>query len=274
MNNNVITSLKEVFNPKAIYNGEWNLNSNLKDISLIKRNKNQFEEFIERYYYIPLNVIFKDEDLVRSFKYTICSKLKNGKRSLYFSKKEFLRNIISNIDEVVKCTKEDSFKILKKYIRDKKDIYREVEKLNEASNYYKEVKKEYLSCNLEITFEQFVKICKKKYTRLLSGYNAVMDFFDKPINLGRFIGCFQQDQLYLFACTSILDSAYKKFDEYGKIDYSLITINKYEKFVLEERKKDKFYNSYILKKENDQTVIYTVDELLKKYNVFLSKVNN
>ena len=37
----------------------------LKDIALVKNGKNKYEEFLERYYYMPLNVIFKDDDIVK-----------------------------------------------------------------------------------------------------------------------------------------------------------------------------------------------------------------
>ena len=67
MNDILIPNLKLLFKPLVVYYGEWELGNGLKDIALVKNGKNKYEEFLERYYYMPLNVIFKDDDIVKSF---------------------------------------------------------------------------------------------------------------------------------------------------------------------------------------------------------------
>ena len=61
----------------------------------------------------------------------------------------------------------------------------------------------------DVSLEEFVLLCKKKYTRLLSGYNAILDFFDKPINLDKFIKCFDVNKLYLLTAYSLLKNSEK-----------------------------------------------------------------
>ena len=115
MNEEIITNLKLVYKPLIMYYGEWELLPRLEEISLTdKKGKNLFSEFLERYYYTPLNVIFKDEELSRSFKYAICSRLGSNGRSLFFSKRAFLRNVIANADEIVENSGDEVYQEIKK----------------------------------------------------------------------------------------------------------------------------------------------------------------
>lgn len=270
MNDNVVPSLKLVFKPLIMYYGEWEILDGLKDISLSKKDKNMFDEFLNRYYYMPLTVIFKDEELAKSYKWAICSRLGSNGRSLYFSKKAFLRNVISNANEVVDSGGENVFKEVKKAIRDRKDIYRDVYNNGKESEYYKMIKKEYVNFELDLTFDEYVALCKKKYTKLLTGYNAVLDLFDKAINVDKFIECFDPNQLYLYTAYSVLQHSKKHFEEYGNADYNIIVLDTYQKLVDGIRKKDTFYNSHIILNGN---VVYTIDDLFKEYETFMKMVD-
>ncbi len=269
MNENIVPSLKLVYKPLIMYYGEWELLNGLEELSLEKKGKNLFNEFLDRYYYMPLIVIFKDEQLARSFKYAICSRLGDSGRNLYFSKNAFLRNVISNVEDLVNANGEEVYQRIKKAIRAKKDIYRDVSNNGEASLYYNEVKGEYLSCELDITLDEYVLLCKKKYTKLLSGYNAVLDLFDKPINLDKFIKCFEIDRLYLYTTYSLLQHSKCYYEAYGKLDYNIVVLDNYRELVDNLRKKDSFYNSYIVINNN----VYTIDDLFKEYDDLLVKVN-
>lgn len=269
MNENIIPSLKLVYKPLIMYYGEWELLNGLEELALEKKDKNLFEEFLDRYYYMPLSVIFKDEQLARSFKYAICSRLGDSGRTLYFSKKAFLRNVISNADELVSTNGEDVYQEIKKAIRIRKDIYRDVDNNGENSEYYEEIKNEYINCELDITLEEYVSLCKKKYTKLLSGYNAVLDLFDKSLNVDKFIKCFEANQLYLFTAYSLLQHGKKYYDSYGRLDYNVVVLDTYRELVNDLRKKDSFYNSYITLENS----VYTIDDLFKEYDDLLKKVN-
>lgn len=271
MNDNIVSSLKLVFKPLIMYYGEWNLSNDLVNIGLNKKGKNMYNEFLERYYYMPLNVIFKDDDLVRSFNYSICSRLGNTGRNLYFSKISFLKNVIGNVEEILSDSgnEAETYKEIKKALREKKDMYRDVCNNGEESPYYEEIKNEYLSCELDIEFEDFIEMCKKKYTKLLTGYNAVLDLFDKPLMLDKFIACFDPNQLYLFTCYSLLEHSKKSYELYGKVDYNIVCLDTYRTVVMEERAKDNFYNSHITVGDK----IYTIDDLFKEYDKLLAKVN-
>ncbi len=267
MNDKILPSLKLVFKPLVMYSGEWEFADGLRDIALIKKDKNLYDEFIERYYYLPLGVIFKEDDLTRSFKYEICSTLGVGGRTLRFSKRAFLRNIISNVDDVVDSGDEDIFKKLKQAIRARKDIYRDVYKLDKESTYYEEIEEEYKNCNLDIDFRDYVILCKKKFTRLLNGYNAVLDLFDKSIDLDKFISCFDINQLYLFTIYSILKNSEIYFTKHGRLDYAVEAIDSYRELVTEIRKDNPDYDAVI--KVNNK--IYVIDDLFKEYDKLLSK---
>lgn len=271
MNEDIISSLKLIYKHSATYYGEWELLGNLDYLALEQKNKNLFKEFIERYYYMPLKVIFKDEDLVKGFKYSICSREVDGKRNLYFSKKAFLKNIISNTDEVLATGGEDVFKNIKTAIRKRKDMYREVLQEGKKSKFYKELEQEYLKTGIRYyrSFEEYLTLCKKKFTRLLSGYNMVLELFDKPINIDKFIKCFDVNQLYLLTSYSLLKISEKHYEEYGRLDYNVVHIDNYKKIVEDIRKEEGFYNSHIL--IND--VVYTIDDLFKEYNKLLNNVN-
>lgn len=269
MNDNIIPSLKLVYKPLIMYYGEWELINGLEELSLENKGKNMFEEFLNRYYYMPLTVIFKDEQLARSFKYAICSRLGDSGRTLYFSKNAFLRNVISNADELINSSGEEVFQEIKKAIRVRKDVYRDVDNNGEASKYYEEIKNEYINCELDITLEEYVTLCKKKYTKLLSGYNAVLDLFDKSINVDRFIKCFNPDQLYLYTVYSLLQHSKKHYDSYGKLDYNIVVLDSYRELIDELRKKDSFYNSYITLDNS----VYTIDDLFKEYDELLAKIS-
>lgn len=268
MNDKIIPSLKLVYKPLIMYYGEWELSTGLEELSLEKKEKNLFKTFLDRYYYLPLSVIFKDEELARSFKYAICSRLGDSGRTLYFSKKAFLRNVISNADELVDNSGPDVYKEVKRAIRERKDVYRDVDNNGEQSTYYDEVKNEYLSCELDITLEEYVSLCKKKYTKLLTGYNAVLDLFDKPINVDKFMEAFEVDRLYLFTAYSLLKHSERFYESYGRLDYNIVVLDTYRELVNGLRKKDSFYNSYIVFDNN----VYTIDDLFKEYDELLKKV--
>lgn len=269
MNDNIVPSLKLIYKPLIMYYGEWELLDGLEDLALEKNGKNMFKAFLERYYYMPLKVIFKDEDLARSFKYAICSRLGDSGRTLYFSKVAFLRNVIANADAIVTKEGDSVYKEIKKAIRERKDIYREVEKTGNKSQYYDEVLREYNNCQLDISFEEFVLLCKKKYTKLLTGYNAVLDLFDKTISVDKFIECFDPNQLYLFTCYSLLKHSEEFLEKYNKLDYNIVALDTYRNLVNEIREKDKMYNSHIL--INDE--VYTIDDLFKDYDRLVVKAN-
>ncbi len=270
MNENVITNLKLVYKPLIMYYGEWDLLPRLEEISLTDKNgKSLFGAFLERYYYTPLSVIFKDEELARSFKYALCSRLGASGRTLYFSKKAFLRNVIANADEIVECSGEEIYQEIKKAIRERKDVYRDVDNYGSESKYYEAIKSEYVSSEYDIEFEEFVTQCKKKYTKLLSGYNAVLDLLDKAINVDKFIACFDPNQLYLLTCYSILKHSEKHYDAYGKLDYNISVLDGYKDMIDREREKDDFYNSHIMVGDT----IYTIDDLFREYDELMKRVN-
>ena len=254
MNDKILPSLKLVFKPLVMYKGEWEFADGLREIALIKKDKNLYDEFIERYYYLPLGVIFKEDDLTRSFKYEICSTLGVGGRTLRFSKKAFLRNIISNVDDVVDYGDEEVFKKLKQAIRARKDIYRDVYKLDKDSMYYEDLYEEYQNSNVDMEFRDYVILCKKKFTRLL-------------IDIDKFISCFDVNQLYLFTVYSILKNSEIYFEKYGRLDYSVETIDSYRDLVSELRKENPEYDAII--KVNNK--IYVIDDLFKEYDELLSK---
>lgn len=269
MNDKIVPSLKLVYKPLIMYYGEWELLSGLEDLSVEKKGKKLYDEFLNRYFYMPLSVIFKDEELAKSFKCAVCSRLGAGGRTLYFSKKAFLRNVISNADEVVASMGDDVYKDLKRAIRIRKDMYRDVINNGEDSPYYNEVKREYLNCELDITFEEFILLCKKKFTKLLSGYNAVIDLLDKSLDVDKFIKCFEADKLYLFTAYSLLENSKKYYDSFGRLDYNIVVLDTYRTLVDDLRKNDPFYNSYIV--IND--IVYTIDDLFKDYDNLLERVN-
>lgn len=270
MNESIVSNIKELSAPKDLYYGEWVLDGNgLRDISLFKKDKNLYDEFLNRYYYLPLSVVFKDDELTKGFSASIMSKLVNGKRKMYFSKKAFLSNIISNIDDVIKD--DESYRLLKKALRVKKDVYRDVYKLGVESEYYKEVLREYKACNTNLSFEKFVTLCKKKYTRLLTGYNTVLELLDKPIKIDKLLDCFKTDQFYLYVMYTILDNCEKQYELYGKVDSNFSELDKFKDIVTSQRKKSPFYNCHVISKAKK---IVTIDDVLVRYERLLEKIGN
>ena len=267
MNKDILPSLKLIYKPLVMYYGEWELLEGLENIAIEEKGKNLFKEFLNRYYYMPLKVVFKDEELVYGFKWAVCSRLGDSGRTLYFSKRAFLRNIISNADDVVESGGDKTYKEIKKAIRERKDIYRDVEANGESSDYYKEINKEYKKSGLDLSFEDYIKLCKRKYTKLLTGYNAVLDLFDKSINVDSFIKCFDINKLYLFTAYSLLKYSEEHFERYGNLDYNSTVIDSYRTLVNSIREKDSFYNSHIVIGNE----VYTIDDLFKEYDELQEK---
>ena len=120
-----------------------------------------------------------------------------------------------------------------------------------------------------MSLDEYVLLCKKKYTKLLSGYNAVLDLLDKSINVDKFIKCFDVDRLYLHTVYSLLNHSEEYYEAYGKLDYNIIVLDSYKELVTDLRKKDSFYNSYITINNS----VYTIDDLFKEYGELVMKVN-
>lgn len=271
MRNEIVANLKQVFKPKEEYYGEWEL-KDLASISLIKKDKNCFNEYLERYYYGPLKVIFKDEEMVYDFKYSVISAINDKGRNLFFSKKTFLRNIITNIDDLIKYNGEEFYLRLKHELRIKKDMYRDVCNNGEKSSFYKDIKAEHLIYARNMDFDDYILTCKKKYTNLLSGYNTFLEFINRPIDLNSFINCFDESKLYLYTMYSLFNRVEENYNLYGRLDYSINYLDQYKKIVKDIRKKEKFYNTYIDIKEDNKKVILTIDDLLKKYDRFIKTI--
>lgn len=269
MNEELVSNIKQLSQPKELYYGEWLLDGEclLKNSLYDKKGKNYFKEFLDRYYYLPLSVVFKDDSLTKDFAVSIVSKLVDGKRKMYFSKKVFLSNIITNVDDVIKD--DDSYKIFKKAIRVKKDAYRDVYKLGSESKYYRDVYREYRACDTDLTFDKFVMICKKKYTRLLTGYNTVLELLDKPVNVTKLLGCFNTDQFYLYICYAVLINCEKQFEDYGRVDVNIQELDKYRTIVEAKRKESSFYNAVI--GLPDGTAV-SIDDLFKRYDELSNKM--
>lgn len=268
MNNNIVANLKMIYKPLIMYYGEWDFLPGLKHIALEKRKKNLYVDFIDKYYYKPLMVIFKDEEIVKSFRYAICSRIGSRGRELYFSKRVFLSNLVPNIEELY-GNGDNIFQDIKKSLRIRKDKFRDVDNYGSESKYYKELKKEYKLYNTDMKFEDFITFCRKKYTRLLTGYNTVLDFFDKPINIEKFINCFDVDKLYLHTTYSVLQHSKHQYDSYGRVDYNLTILDAYRLFIEDVRRDNDFYNTYILV----NNIVYTIDDLFKEYDQFMKEVN-
>ena len=269
MNKDILTSLKLIYKPLVMYYGEWDLLDGLQNIAIEENGKNLFVEFLNRYYYLPLKVVFKDDGLVYDFKWAVCSRLGESGRTLYFSKRAFLGNIISNANDVVEYNGDKAYKEIKKAIRDRKDIYRDVESIGKESKYYNEIKKEHANSGLNISFDEYVKLCKKKYTKLLTGYNAVLDLFDKSINVDAFIKCFDINKLYLFTAYSLLKYSEDHYERYGNLDYNITVLDSYRELVDKIREEDNFFNSHIVV---NNSVVYTIDDLFKEYDELQERV--
>lgn len=273
--NDIEKELKNLFYPEIPYEGTWTLGEIIKDISSKDSFGNDlYEKFLDRYYYKPLESILKDKEIVKTFHLGYCSYLKDGQRNLYFSKREFLKNIISNIDELIESETSKNLPKLKKALRDKKDTYRDCAKQGSESPFYNEIEKEYRAKKLDIPFPEYVALCQKKYTKILSGYNAILAFFDRPINIFNFISCFDSNQLYLYTCYSILKNCQVEYELYGRISTNENFIATYQNIVEKVRKKEPFYNTFITFNEDDKTRIYTPDDLIKDYTKLLDTVNN
>ncbi len=268
MHKDLLPSLKLIYKPLVMYYGEWELIEGLESIAKESKGKNLFTEFLDRYYFKPLKVVFKDEEMVSSFKWAICSRLGESGRTLYFSKRAFLRNIITNANDVVLYGGDNVYKDVKKVIRDRKDVYRDVDSNKENSKYYKEIKKEYTNSMLDISFEDYLKLCKKKYTKLLTGYNAVLDLFDKSINVDTFIKCFDLDKLYLFTAYSLLKYSEEHLERFGDVDYNVTVLDSYRELVNKIRETDSLYDSHIVLGD----VVYTIDDLFKDYDALQKKL--
>jgi hypothetical protein len=137
------------------------------------------------------------------------------------------------------------------------------------SKYYKDVYREYRMCDTDMSFDKFVTICKKKYTRLLTGYNTVLELLDKPINVTKMLNCFNTDQFYLYICYSILLNSEKQFEDYGRVDSNISEIDKYRKIVEVKRSESDFYNAGIIAADGG---VVCIDDLFKRYDELLCKI--
>ena len=151
MNNNIVANLKMIYKPLIMYYGEWDFLPGLKHIALEKRKKNLYVDFIDKYYYKPLMVIFKDEEIVKSFRYAICSRIGSRGRELYFSKRVFLSNLVPNIEELY-GNGDNIFQDIKKSLRIRKDKFRDVDNYGSEYKYYKELKKENKLYNTDMNY--------------------------------------------------------------------------------------------------------------------------
>lgn len=233
MNNDVIKKLTASLK-RGGCNAKWSYPDTLKTMSILNKEKSMFDEFAERYYYTSLRVILKNDDMVDKFK---CGIEYVPNVGLTFSKKTFLKTLVANVDELLALDENKAYKEIKKAIRVKKDMYRDVYTNGKKSSYYDNVLKEFGTVKKKIKFDEYVKVCRQKYTRILSGFVPLLDFLSKPIDVNKFISCFNADQLYLLTCKSIFNSTKDKENP---------VIMNYLELVKDIRKEKRTYNAYIM----------------------------
>ena len=246
MNNDVLKKLVASLKRGAC-DEKWSYIDSLKSMANINNGKNDYQEFLDRYYYTPLRVILKNDDMVDKFR---CGIEYNPRVGLTFSKRAFLKNLVANIDELLSYDEEKAFKEIKRAIRIKKDIYRDVYTNGKKSEFYDFVYNEFGTVKKKVKFDEYVKLCRQKYTRLLNGFVPLLDFLSKPIDVNKFISCFNVDQLYLLSCKSILNSTNNKNNKVI-IDYVDLVNN---------IKEEKGYNVHITLRGNK----YSISDLLKE----------
>lgn len=241
MNNDLIKKLT-VSLKRGGCSSKWRYPDTLKTISVLTNEKSAFDEFALRFYYTPLRVILKNDDMVDKFK---CGVEYDPLVGLTFSKRVFLKNLVANVDELLELDEAKAYKEIKKAIRIKKDIYRDVYANGKNSSYYDSILKEFGTIRKKVKFEEYVRLCRQKYTRILNGYVALLEFLSKPIDVTKFINCFNVDQLYLLTCKSILSCTKEK-------DNAVIT--NYLELVKDIRKDKRTYNAYITVRGNKYSI--------------------
>lgn len=290
-----------LFHPNMFYDSDWFLNGdqtlseNKKQYLQLNAKKesgvNLYNEYLEKYYYKPLNNLLRSKKLGYFFVPEIVLTVSDDgqKRVTQFCITTFLMQLVSSlnlvdsalerfvneIDETM--SKEIQLSKAKDLVRLESRYYSDVLKKGKNSEYYQKALDIYNLYNehykWNISFEDFVDNQIYTLQRLLVGSRYYLETFNKELNLNELVNCFDYDTFCLVAAVSALDACYTTEKLHNKVDYAASYLKLYLEAVKKYRSNYHNYNCTIITGLNNKhkKIIVDIDYVIKEFETLLSR---
>lgn len=223
-----------LFHPHMFYDSDWFLNGEesitgqRKKYLLLNSKKHKsitlYEQYLDKYYYKPLNNILNSKQLAYSFEPEIVLTVSDDgqKRVTQFCIMTYLMQMITSlnlvedavehfIDEINEnMDKAAQISKAKEFMRLENRCYNDILNNGRKSTYYNKaldiykLYSEHYKWNL--SFEEFVKTQIYNLQKLMVGSRYYLETFNKEINLEDLVNCFDYDTFCLLAAVSALDA--------------------------------------------------------------------
>jgi len=292
-----------IFDPSPSYNGIWHFSVNpLIDLSLVEKEVNLFQEFLNETYYKPLKNIF-ETDLIYKFKVSMISSPNEDKvgRSLKYSKYSFFEGLLHFIDQKVdrvglsdeeqlnnlldlaklvdKDTDTRNFAFIN-VLKEKQNRLLNIKENQLNSIYFEAAMEQYELLNINISFTDYINNLYNDVLKLQKGLIHLDDFFDKKIDYQKIYECFEPDKFYLLFAKIIYDFNIKYEKKKGTLNTSsqyLCLFNSALEIISQE---NKHYNPEIFYKSISNTKIrvsryeieYRIKEMFDKHPEMISEL--
>ncbi len=292
-----------LFHPPAFYDSDWFLNGvdpltgqNRKYLLLNSKkqhNRNLYEEYLQRYYYQPLNNIFNSPRLAFSFEPEIGFTISDDgqKRVTRFCLITYLMQMISSLNLIDNALdrfandingvidRNEQIIVAKELVRLECKCYQDIatkanksEHYNKALDVYK-LYSNYYHEKFSLSFEEFIQEQIYTLQRLMIGSRYYLEVFNKEINTSELVECFDYDKFCLIAAMSALDSSHMTERIHGLVDNSVSYLKTYVDAVREYRASHPHYNCTMLTEINSKKkkVIVDIDYVIKEYEALLAR---
>ena len=305
---------EEYFDLNAIFNGiswiiaeekcgpttGWAINfpysSHLKNDILYLNAKengkiNQYEQFLEKYYYRKIEEITSS----RSMSHIIHPILnlyedEQGEKHLTFDLNVYITAFLMS-KMITKPPKEafnvdmspsEKIQIYREVLRSERRILTDVLNKREGSEYYDQYRELYQEERLrygeeyegqQLTFENVLEGKLSFCQKMLMATRYLENAFEKEVDLEKLEECFNYDKLCLAICYSFLEQIH---GEDNKISYVAHYCTNYFKSLEEYKKKNPHYNPKITiyDEETNQYKKVSAEELYEKYQSILQEYPN
>lgn len=290
-----------LFHPHMFYDSDWFLNGEesitgqRKKYLLLNSKKHKsitlYEQYLDKYYYKPLNNILNSKQLAYSFEPEIVLTVSDDgqKRVAQFCIMTYLMQMITSlnlvedavehfIDEINEnMDKAAQISKAKEFMRLENRCYNDILNNGRKSTYYNKaldiykLYSEHYKWNL--SFEEFVKTQIYNLQKLMVGSRYYLETFNKEINLEDLVNCFDYDTFCLLAAVSALDACLITEKIHNQVDYAAGYIKLYLDAVKKYRNNYHNYNCTIITGMDNKhkKTLVDIDYVVKEFDALLAR---
>ena len=247
------------------------------------KTSNLYENFLIKYYYLPLADIFKSDQIALKLppKLILTDDYNEEGRNLHFGhiftlmtllehqNPQLLEMIIKNIRRVSESAEYNDLII--ESLREEKLKIEDYQKNGDKSQYAEELYEKHKHIWTKENKEAMLKARITALDLIIKSINKLPEFYGKPVNLKEFVACFNYDKLCLCLAYALIEASQAILSTTGdKLDPSIYLVHEYISAVEEYKKDNPRYNPFIVDMEDKERIVLTYDNLKEELDKLMA----